>query len=193
MKKAFAILGILAALAAAAFGAYYLGLNTDRSGGSPDENKTQAFEETSTQLSSETEPQLLGEMVIGIWQDYPAVGSGLSDCYRFYEGGTYVFEPGGFVSDPEASRQPRSSGTWEADGDSITLHMTQKTVVEGGAWVEDPIVGFILEGGTEKTIEASEEIHTLYLGVFVGLPRDMLSIGGRTFWKLSGDPNDYLD
>jgi len=165
MKKGFAVLGILAALAAAAFGACY-------------------FDET---------PPPLDEMIVGLWQNNPSVGSGIGECYRFYADGTYLFEPSEFVFDLEDYRPPRSAGAWEAHGDSITLHMTQKTVVEGGQWVEDPFIGFALEGGIEKTIAASKEIYTIYLGVFKDLDRDMLSIGGRTYWKISGDPNDYLD
>ena len=67
--------------------------------------------------------------------------------------------------------------------------------MEGGAWVEDPIMGFTLEGAVARTITYPEPkyIYTQYLGVFADLPREMFSIDGRTYWKISGDPNAYLD
>ena len=132
-------------------------------------------------------------MIVGVWQNGPSVGAAISECYRFYADGTYTFTPSPFVSDLEDYRPPRSEGTYRADEDSVTLLMTRKTVVEGGEWAEDPIMGYALEGGTEKTVEASKTIFTIYLGKFKELDRHMLDIGGRTYWKLSGNPDDYPD
>ncbi|MCL1952418.1 MAG: hypothetical protein FWF60_06280 [Oscillospiraceae bacterium] len=134
----------------------------------------------------------MDEMIVGLWQNGPSVGAGIGECYRFYADGTYTFDPGSFVLDPLEYRAPRSEGAYEADKDSVTLRRRTKTVVEGGAWVEDPIAGYTLEGGTEKTVAASKMIFTIYLGVFRELDREMLSIDGRTYWKISGDPDAYL-
>ncbi|MCL2298927.1 MAG: hypothetical protein FWC27_02120 [Firmicutes bacterium] len=193
MKKAIAVLGILAVVAASACGAYSLGLHKNLPDEPPAESKTRPSNQPETQPDDEPELPNFEEMLVGVWQNGPSVGSGMGDCYRFFADGSYVFEPGDYVGDPEDYRLPPSRGTWDVDGDWVVLHMTQKTVTEGGAWAEDPILGWVLEGGTEKTIETSKDIYTVYLGVFYELPREMFSIGGYTYWQLSADPDDYRD
>ena len=134
-------------------------------------------------------------MLVGLWLNSPVVGSGVGECYRFYDDGTYVFSPSDFVLDPEAYRPPSSEGRVQVDNDYVVLLMTQRTVLEGGVWVEDPITGYALEGAQARieTLPEPKTIHAQYLGIFVDLPKEMFSIDGRTYWKTSGDPNAYLD
>ena len=200
MKKALWILAVLAALAATAFGAYTLGTNQNEG------NQEEVTQESTTQnitnqngadktaeVPGDDGPPPYDEMIVGVWQNSPAVGAGIGECYRFYADGTYAFIPGAVVLDLEEYRPPRSEGTYTADQDGVTLRMVRKIIVEGGEWVENPILGYVLEGGTEKTVEMSKTIFTIYLGKFKELDRHMLDIGGRTYWKLSGDPEAYLD
>jgi len=192
MKKALAVLGLLVVLIAAAAGAYYLGA---RSGTGKEITTTQPPDTQPTGPDIDSTHPPFEEMMVGLWQNAPSVGSGIGECYRFSQDGTYTFEPSPFVFDPTEYRPPSSQGTYQADGDSMTLLRTKNTVAQGGAWVEDPILGFVLEGGSVKTVIHPEPkaIYAIYLGVFPDLPREMLSIDGRTYWKLSGDPNEYLD
>ena len=135
------------------------------------------------------------EMLTGLWIASPAVGSDVGECYRFYEDGTYTFTPSEFIFDLERYRPPASRGTYHFEFDYVFLRMAQSTVTEGGTWVEDPIVGYVLEGSTEKTIDypVPKVIDAQYLGVFYDLPKEMFSFDGRVYWKTSGDPDAYLD
>jgi len=135
------------------------------------------------------------EMLIGLWIASPAVGSGIGECYRFYADGTYTFTPSDMIADPERYMPPESKGTYQVDGDYVLLLMAESTAMEGGTWVEDPIVGYVLEGGVPKTTVYPEpkEIHAQYLGVFYDLPKEMFAFDGRVYWKTNIDPDMYLD
>ncbi|MCL2494526.1 MAG: DUF6273 domain-containing protein [Oscillospiraceae bacterium] len=140
-------------------------------------------------------PPAFGEMLVGLWQNGPSVGSAISECYRFYEDGSYTFTPSPFVFDPEGWRPPASEGRYVIEDGNVTLLKAKSTVIEGGTWAEDEIAGYVLEGGTERIVAHPEpkEIYTVYLGVFAELNREMFCIDGRTYWKLSADPDAYLD
>ena len=173
MKKMIAILGmfiILIAMAACA------------------QSQTPEPETDETPLNFE-------EMLIGLWIASPAVGSGIGECYRFYADGTYTFTPSEFVFDPELYIPPESKGTVQVEDDYVLLLMTESTAMEGGTWVEDEIVGYVLEDGTPKRVVYPEpkEIYAQYLGVFYALPKEMFSFDGRVYWKTSADPDAYLD
>jgi hypothetical protein len=123
------------------------------------------------------------------------VGSGLGECYRFYEDGAYTFTPSDMIADPEGYRPFSARGKYLVEGDYVILQMEQSTAIEGGTWVDDEFVGYILEGGTAKTTTYDEpkEIHAQYLGVFYDLPKEMFSFGGRVYWKTSENPDEFLD
>jgi len=191
MKKALAILGILVVLAAAAAGAYYLGAHSNPG----DEKPTTQPASSGTQPTDDPTPPAFDEMLPGLWIASPVVGSGIGECYRFYGDGTYTFTPSEFVFDPEGYIPPASEGAYQVEGDYVVLLMAKSTAMEGGTWVEDEIVGYVLEGGTEKTVAYPEpkEISAQYLGVFYDLPKEMFSFDGRVYWKTSDDPDAYLD
>jgi len=191
MKKAVAILGILIVLAAAAAGAYYLGARSNP----VDETTTAQRAASSTQPpEADDTPLNFDEMLPGLWINSPVVGSGVGECYRFYADGTYTFTPSEFIFEPERYVPPESKGTYLVEDDYVLLLMTESTAMEGGAWVEDPVLGYVLEGGTEKTVAYPEpkEIYAQYLGVFYDLPKEMFSFDGRVYWKTSADPDAYL-
>jgi len=140
-------------------------------------------------------PLDFAQMLPGLWIASPVVGSGIGECYRFYEDGTYTFTPSDMITDPEIYKPFSAKGTYRVEGDYVTLQMTESTVMEGGTWVEDPIVGYVLEGGTAKTTvyPAPKEIYAQYLGVFYDLPKEMFSFNGMVYWKTNSDPDMYLD
>ena len=144
--------------------------------------------------TDETPPNF-EEMLVGLWINSPVVGSGVGECYRFYEDGTYTFTPSEFIFDPEWYDPPSAKGTYLVDDDYVVLLMAESTAMEGGTWVEDETVGYVLEGGTPKTAVYPEpkELYTQYLGVFYDLPKEMFSFDGRVYWKTSEDPDAYLD
>ena len=193
MKKLFAILGALVFAAGAAGGGYYLGAQPDAPPAPDDEPAATAGDEPAS--TPDDTPPAFEEMMVGLWQNGPSVGSAISECYRFYADGTYTFTPSPFVFDPEGWRPSASEGRYVIEDDNVTLLKTKSTVIEGGTWVEDEIVGYALEGGTERIVAYPEpkEIYTVYLGKFIELDREMFCIDGRTYWKLSADPDAYLD
>jgi len=192
MKKVVAILGMFIILIAVAAGAYYLGTQSNPPPVIEEPTSAAGNEPTS---AADDAPPAYEEMLVGLWIDSPVVGSGIGECYRFYEDGTFTFTPSDMIADPETYKPFSAKGTYQVEGDYVILLMTESTAVEGGTWAEDPIVGYVLEGGTEKTTVYPEpkEIYAQYLGVFFDLPKEMFSFNGMVYWKTSGDPDMYLD
>ena len=191
MKKALAILGVLAVVAGAAGGGYALGT---KSGGSEEAPSRLLITQPTQEAEEEFVPNY-AEMLPGLWQNGPSVGSGIGECYRIYADGTFTFTPSEFVFDPEDYIPPSARGIYKIEDDYVVLLMQKRTVIEGGTWVEDEIMGYVLEGATsmEETLPVPKELSAQYLGVFYDMPREMFSIAGRTYWKISDDPDAYLD
>ncbi|MGE3800253.1 MAG: hypothetical protein AB7H80_04470 [Candidatus Kapaibacterium sp.] len=138
------------------------------------------------------------DLLVGLWQDAPAMGSGWSSTYQFFKDGTFVLNESQMDC---AKRLVWSKGTWKRIGeDELELMITEWQKLEGGRMIRsDGSCGSdsMLVGATEKNIplEAPKPI-TLQLGsiIFAGddhPDRTTVEIGNVKFYRFSDDPAEY--
>ncbi|MCB0712535.1 MAG: hypothetical protein KDD67_09415 [Ignavibacteriae bacterium] len=153
------------------------------------------------QLDSSPEPDEVAEdedLLVGLWQDVPAMASGWSSTYQFFSDGTFVLNESQMDC---AKRLVWSKGTWKRIGkDELELMITEWQKLEGGRMIpSDGSCGSdsMLVGATEKNIplEVPKPI-TLQLGsiIFAGddhPDRTTVEIGNVKFYRFSDDPAAY--
>lgn len=145
--------------------------------------------------------------LVGIWHDMPMLGSGWSDHYNFYSSGKYRLY---FNTMDCAKTVTDESGSWKLSGSTLTLTMTEKTVLNGGRLV--PASGSCgsaqdLVGATPEKITLSVPQVTTYnisvtkgpvkLGTNMVKPEDtpytVVLFGTKPYWKFDSDPASYGD
>jgi hypothetical protein len=131
----------------------------------------------------------------GIWQDSPSVGSGWSDTYQFFKGGTVIFNYNQMICD---KRTISYKGNWEIDNKgSLIITIIHKTIIEGGKLV--PATGscaseFEIEGGKVKTVtpDTPEKI-SIKLSEHKqdNEDRETIKMNGIQFWRMNINPDNY--
>lgn len=134
------------------------------------------------------------ETLVGIWQDSPALGSGWSENYRFFEDGSFVFSHSQMDCQDSIISM---GGFYKVRRKKIRLTFIVIEYLEGGKLV--PASGscgseFALEGGTVVSdtynvkkklkispIQPDPEFEHLHF----------IKIGDIKYWKLGWDPLEY--
>ncbi|MEZ5344741.1 MAG: hypothetical protein R2681_04205 [Pyrinomonadaceae bacterium] len=131
--------------------------------------------------------------LVGVWQDAPSVGSGMSDNYRFFADGTYKFN---YNEMDAAKRLLSHEGKWSVAEGKLVLVIDTVVLLIGGKLVEatgSAASEFEIEGGEviRKKIMPAEKL-TLGLGAFLKEElHNTTTIGDVKYWKLSSDPDVY--
>jgi len=161
-------------------------LMTETENGNPDEQN---------QLSTDIVDDK--SILIGTWQDTPAIGAVDKDRYHFYKDGSYIFE---YSQYDEAKRVLSEAGTWKMENNLLTLTINSKVTVEGGKKVEPFFSSeYAIENGTIRIIELSPpEIEEYILGSFSQDTKDSpgfwtVIINETQYWKYTDDPDLYLN
>lgn len=134
--------------------------------------------------------------LIGVWQDDSCVGATYSNMYHFYEDNTFEY----FYSFYDEERRDFSnSGEWLVYNNMLHLKISQKTIREGGKFVESPLAlsGYSLVDCelVKQDIDPIQEIIypiKNYKESTTEYPTS-ISIGGTDFWQLSVDPHIYTE
>lgn len=138
-------------------------------------------------------------IMIGAWQDGPAVGATYGQRYHFYGDGSYLYETANYDSE---NRTISESGTWNIANDTLTLIVNSKVTIEGGEKVKnelpaDPSTYSIVNGKVKVTKISPLEKKEYALADFsfdkeTGLDGYYtFKIEGEQYWRLSDDPDAY--
>jgi hypothetical protein len=137
----------------------------------------------------------LSRQFVGVWQDAPHVASGMSDLYRFYKTGRFVFE---YNTMNWSKRTISYSGKWKIVKGKLILSIEERTDVVGGKKVKvDEASGsgdeYEIEGGKAVTRKLRPAVvETRQLGKLMqGELVPEIRIRKLKFWRLANDPDAY--
>jgi len=135
--------------------------------------------------------------IIGVWQDSPSVGSGFGNKYHFLENSTFIFD----VSDYDTEgRIIYKLGTWKIEKGLLYMYINTKYYRKGGFFEENTVSS--LTGYSLIDFEiVKNDLKELEIIIYPidendydnGDLRISKSFGGIDYYRLSKDPNIYLD
>jgi hypothetical protein len=135
--------------------------------------------------------------LIGIWQDYPSIGSGWSDNYQIFSNGTIKFN---FNEMACEKRTISLIGNWTlTESGVLIMTINQKVILVGGKLVPGTPPSdckYEIEGGKIETINLdAPEIKKLVLtDNKIDSENDSLEtmkVDNKQFWKINKNPNEY--
>ncbi|MCB1025639.1 MAG: hypothetical protein KDB79_14680 [Acidobacteria bacterium] len=133
------------------------------------------------------------EELVGVWQNAPSVGSGMSDNFQFFADGTYKFN---YNEMDAAKRLLSHSGKWDVKEGKLILKIETVELLIGGKLIEAGGSAASLmevEGGQVITKRISPtEIVSLSLESFVKEDlHNTTKIDDVKYWKMSSDPKTF--
>lgn len=133
--------------------------------------------------------------LVGIWHASPELGSGWSDAYLLGADGQAEFRANQMDCE---KRLIGRSGRWSVKSSTLELRFSTEDRLEGGRIVVDETScasGRTLIEAVEMVVEMEspvvERIELVTMKRAAEPPVPTLTIGGRTFWRLSSDPATY--
>ena len=145
--------------------------------------------------------------LVGIWQVSPDIASGWSDNYQFFADGHFVFNSNQMDC---AKREISYAGQWRVKGNSLSLYISQRKILEGGRFEQargSCGSDLVLLGARLKVIDVTpRKLLTLTLAEARPSPGEVYNpitkkvewrniqhilIGGTDYWKLRDNPNEY--
>ncbi|NNE68606.1 MAG: hypothetical protein HKN33_18720 [Pyrinomonadaceae bacterium] len=143
---------------------------------------------------SPREDEEIRRKLIGVWQNSKGVASGLTDHYKFYKDGRYVFN----YNEMDGTKRLLShSGFWNVHRGRLHIHTNRVALHLGGRWVKSSgsiATEYEIEGGRIITKSIAPVEKKSYSISSIVLEEEMytkVDIDGEKFYKLSSDPETY--
>lgn len=136
------------------------------------------------------------DIIIGVWQASPAVGSGYADKYHFFEDMTFRFDYSQFNGE---KRDISLYGTWELENNWLYITVKSKKTKVGGDFVKS--IGSISSNYMLKNSEIVVEDLERELKIIYPLEEVIesvdsplyMTIGNVEYWRLTPNPDMYQE
>lgn len=155
---------------------------------------TLTYDDDQWLLGNESLPDpavITSDLLVGVWQDGPAVGSGYGEMYHFNADGTYKRQMSQY---DYSGRILTDFGTYRVEAGILYLHINKQLTKVGGRLVEEgaPNYGIHLVDYEEEMIDVDIKIEYPLTGPFDGggWPT-CLYLDDQTYFKLSPNPDTY--
>lgn len=134
----------------------------------------------------------------GVWQDSEELGSGWSNCFLFYDNGSFKF----FFSQMDCAKRVVSySGKWKIKSDTLRLTVKGKTIIKGGKLIaSEGSCGSdsMITGGrlTKLKLDPPEKL-VFAIGKVTsedldGITREVIFINNKKYWRFTDDPDGLI-
>lgn len=137
---------------------------------------------------------LAQDSLVGIWQDEPALASGWSNNYRFFDDGSYIYSHSQMNCEDSIIA---THGKFRIKGDLLFLKQKKIEFISGGEYVRaSGSCGSVFELVGGIPVIRSKRKRNIYSISMISKDSnqehlDYILIGKKKYWKLGWDPNEY--
>ncbi len=135
-------------------------------------------------------------IIIGVWQASPSVGSGYDDKYHFFQDKSFRFDYNQYNGE---ERDISLYGKWRLEDSKLHITIYRKKTKIGGEFIKatpPSAPGYRLVNSEIVVKDLERELEIIYpLGEVIENFHSPLymTIGNVEYWKLTNDPNSYQD
>ncbi|MCS6873316.1 MAG: hypothetical protein RML33_05235 [Acidobacteriota bacterium] len=136
--------------------------------------------------------------LVGLWHEFPMLGSGWGNVFRFWSDGSFRFHASQMKC---LNRELGYAGTWKVETNKLILLVKERNLIMGGKIQKSKMPGICpreIVGGKEITKRLKEtevlEFHITEIRIdnlSEDLKRPVISIGKKRYWQFSSDPEEY--